>query len=174
MTLTRDEILAMTPDQLRVEIAKTHPRFIKFVSIDEVDSCWNWKGATVGFGYGHYWNGTKNVRAHRFVYEFAFGKIEDGLCICHKCDNPKCVNPLHLFAGTQSDNMKDCYAKKRDGLFLYVQYQKSKQYCNNGHEYTDDNSFIRPNGYRECRICMKEQRRRRNAKRMSKRAEVLA
>lgn len=53
------------------------------------------------------------VRAHRIAYEIAYGKPPDFLYVCHRCDNPKCINPSHLFLGTQDDNMKDMSVKRR-------------------------------------------------------------
>ena len=55
----------------------------------------------------------KPIGVHRFIYEECFGDIPDGLMVCHKCDNPTCINPEHLFLGTCKDNMKDCSQKGR-------------------------------------------------------------
>jgi hypothetical protein len=55
----------------------------------------------------------KQIPTHRFVWEECFGSIPSGFCVCHKCDNPLCINPEHLFLGTQADNIKDKFEKGR-------------------------------------------------------------
>lgn len=80
---------------------------------NNVNDCWEWIGAKINKGYGRIKINKKGVLAHRFSYELYNKSIDSNLMICHKCDNPSCVNPNHLFQGTRSDNMKDAFKKGR-------------------------------------------------------------
>lgn len=71
--------------------------------------CWEWTAGKASIGYGKFWDGEKMIQAHWFL----IGKPPEGLEACHKCDNPCCVRPSHLFFGTRSDNMRDCRDKER-------------------------------------------------------------
>ena len=76
-------------------------------------SCWLWKASFGSTGYGQiYYNGGPK-KAHRVSYEFHIGPIPDEACVLHKCDNPACVNPDHLFLGSRTDNAKDKVSKGR-------------------------------------------------------------
>lgn len=82
--------------------------------VQKSDACWEWTAALMGsIGYGNFWLEGRPVLAHRFSYELAYGRIPDGMQVLHKCDNPKCVRPEHLFLGTQADNMRDKVKKSR-------------------------------------------------------------
>lgn len=78
-------------------------------------SCWPWLGAK-DKGYGKLGFNGKNTSAHRVAYELTYGSILDNLFACHKCDNPSCCNPDHLFLGTNGDNIRDMVSKGRAWL----------------------------------------------------------
>lgn len=91
---------------------KTKERFWSKVERGESNECWPWKASTLRGGYGYFYlDGTK--QAHRMAYELSFGQIPEGKQVLHKCDNPSCCNPNHLFLGSQFDNISDMIQKKR-------------------------------------------------------------
>lgn len=75
--------------------------------------CWIWTGACSTGGYGQLRIGSRRSQAHRVSYELFVGSIPEGMCICHTCDTPSCINPDHLFAGTHKENTADMIAKGR-------------------------------------------------------------
>lgn len=91
-------------------------RFSTKYEIDPVTGCWNWIKSCDGQGYGQFWSGSKLMRSHRWAYNYYKGNLSQNLCVCHKCDNIKCVNPDHMFLGTQDDNLKDMTNKGRRAL----------------------------------------------------------
>lgn len=89
-------------------------RFWRQTSRGQDDKCWNWIGHRTR-GYGMIGVNGKQIHAHRFAYSRFVGPIPFGKVVCHRCDNKRCVNPKHLFVGTQRDNLGDCAAKGRLG-----------------------------------------------------------
>lgn len=81
--------------------------------VDRTKDCWNWTAALDGRGYGKFYLDGFYMIASRVSWELANGLIPKGANVCHKCDNPRCVNPEHLFIGSNKDNMQDMKTKGR-------------------------------------------------------------
>lgn len=106
------------------EILDPKHRIKNLSVLDKETGCWNWKTSLKiknrFKAYGTLYIGSradntrKSVRAHRYSYIIFIGEIKEGMFICHKCDNPMCVNPDHLFMGTRQDNVNDREYKNRN------------------------------------------------------------
>lgn len=93
-------------------------------------------------------------KAHRIALTLKLERdILDGFLACHTCDNPSCINPAHLYEGTQFDNERD---KSVRGRHKNLQ----KTHCKNGHEFNEKNTWIRSDGSRNCRICKRDAQKR--------------
>lgn len=110
------------------------------------DSCWVWKAARFANQYGSFHLNGRNVRAHRWLLGFLRGApLEPDQFACHRCDNPPCCNPAHLFVGSARDNSRDMSVKGRSA-------GQRKTHCPQGHAYTPENTYQSTWG-RTCREC---------------------
>lgn len=106
-------------------------RLMRHTHYDATCGCWEWTGSKRN-GYGRMIIGSrkdgtrKSMSAHRVSYELEYGEIHDGMEVCHKCDNPSCVNPKHLFLGTRQDNIDDRERKGRNITFIGEEQPRAK------------------------------------------------
>lgn len=99
--------------QCTIESATLQKRFDEKYIPEPMSGCWLWLGAIDSKGYGHISNGPRRIMASRASWLLAHGSFPNNLYVLHRCDNPACVNPDHLFLGTHQDNMDDMMAKGR-------------------------------------------------------------
>jgi hypothetical protein len=137
--------------------------------------CWLWTSATDQHGYGAfslYGRGKSMPKAHRLSYEWAYGPLPLGIDVLHKCDNPPCVRPEHLFTGTARDNMRDASRKGRlnpkslknliPGISTpgihggWALANSLKTHCSQGHPYDEKNTCFKKGGGRSCRACSRD------------------
>lgn len=126
------------------------------------ESCWPWKAGRLRQGYGRFWLHGQHHIAHRWILAQDLGRAlrwDDELreMACHRCDNPPCCNPAHLYAGDAKTNVRDAVERSRHATTR----ERAKSSCVNGHQFTNDNTYIHPqNGSRQCRECRKLRQRK--------------
>jgi hypothetical protein len=121
----------------------------KVIRIPE-HTCWEWIGHQDKDGYGRLRVNYEDLRAHRVSWELHNKKkIPPKLMVLHRCDNPSCINPDHLFIGTNTDNMQDAMAKGRGAPARL----KSRTHCKFGHRFTEENTYMITPTKRRCRKC---------------------
>jgi hypothetical protein len=124
-----------------------------FAKILMTDTCWIWTADTARTGYGRMYvtsnprHGRKMELAHRLAWKLLRGSIPSGMLVLHHCDVRACVNPDHLFIGTQLDNIYDMFAKGRS-------HSQTARACHKGHAFSADNTIRTRFGRRVCRTCV--------------------
>ena len=124
------------------------------------DGCWEWVGAKDGRGYADFYYNKAVGQAHRYAYETFVGDIPEGLALDHLCRVPLCVNPEHLEPVTWRENLM------RGNT--WTRRNAEKTHCVQGHEYTPENTYVCPKGWRRCRTCIEKN----SAKQAEKRRAV--
>lgn len=117
------------------------------------EGCWEWEGPRDRHGYGRH--GSRGL-AHRIVYVALVGPVPEGLELDHLCRNPTCVRPDHLEPVTHAENVRRGRVGEVNRARLL-----GRTHCKNGHEFTKDNTYVYPNGERECRECARAYKRAR-------------
>lgn len=97
----------------KAECEQIAPRFWSKTEVTWPSKCWNWRGPKYHFGHGVFAFRRKPARAHRISWIIANGEIPEGQLVLHKCDNPACVNPNHLYLGSSKDNNRDMVNRGR-------------------------------------------------------------
>jgi hypothetical protein len=128
----------------------TFRRFASMVAPPNENGCMVWLRATSHNGYGRFWIGDKEHRAAKLSYEHFVGPLPKGHIPHHRCFNPPCVAPYHLEPKTQWENQ---VLTRRARVYRDVPYHLQGGACRHGHKYTEENTYITPSGYRQCRIC---------------------
>lgn len=141
-------------EEMKFDRKKVTLKLLALAKVDWVDGCWQWQGVLDNHGYGLLSVSGLNRLAHRLSYLIFKGEIGSQLQIDHLCRNRKCINPEHLDAVLQSENL-------RRGFGL-PGVNSRKQRCPSGHAYSHENTYVYPkSGHRRCMTCQREYARRR-------------
>jgi hypothetical protein len=164
--LTRPALGASGDGDHRQPGARDIGRFWEKVDRRGFFDCWPWLGVRDHKGYGQFSTGGRAGGmhgAHRFAVQLTGATIPAGMFVLHHCDNPPCVNPAHLYVGTNADNMRDMWARGRA-----PRQTNPRQFCRNGHAYRDT-AVVYADGIRRCLEC---RRLRHQARRLASSSAV--
>lgn len=141
-----------------------------WAKVDKSNGCWLWRAARNRGGYGIFENGRRTLYAHRYALELNGTPVPDGLFALHRCDNPPCVRPDHLFVGSLADNVADMVQKGRQARVALTpdrlkrllaaaadwrnqHPERLPTHCVRGHEYSPENVRLKTDGSRQCVTC---------------------
>lgn len=120
--------------------------------VEKSGSCWRWTGALDAYGYGVFWKDKKLLRAHRWSFAQKHGPIPDGKVLDHLCRHRWCVNPDHVEPTGNIENFRRGWG--------YRLLNGMTNECIHGHEYTPENTYVRPStGHWQCRTCIRARKR---------------
>ncbi len=133
-------------------------RFWAKVKKGNAEECWLWQGWTNGKGYGNLWHGPQpchHILAHRLAWQLVKGSLSEGQMLHHRCEHRNCVNPNHMEVGTRRTHSQIHFPNSQCPAAI----NSRKTHCLRGHPFDAENTQIRRDGSRECRICNRDRAR---------------
>lgn len=130
-----------------------------------MSECMEWTGAKWSNGYPEAKVNGRKIKVHRYIWEWVNGtklKPWPQEVVMHSCDNRLCINPDHLMLGSQAENLDDMWNKGRGFTPFRGKYEHA---CKHGHPWTEESTYIDPNGDRNCRTCRLDRQRKSRAER---------